>query len=164
MAMCYGSNTSLDDSPHMPRALSTVRGLQWSPSIYVRPIMTLDSSWDSSLDATQNLEALGCGKWIWRIAEQATTSKACKDSIWISEILPRGPHETTGLAERHDARANVSDLRVLKLISQIELLSRPQELFEPEGSYNSLKSHFDDEWQLGFLSHAVPFVSLPADA
>lgn len=164
MAMCYGSDTSLDDSPNMPRALSTVRGLQWSPSIYVRPIMTLDSSWDSSLDATQNLEAFGCGKWIWRIAEKGTTSEACKDSIWISEILPRGQHQTTGLAERHDARADVSNYRIPELISQIELLSRPHELFEPEASYNSLKSHFGDEWQLGFLSHVVPFVGLPAGA
>jgi hypothetical protein len=50
----------------------------------------------------------------------------------------------------------------VKLIIQIELLSRPQELFEPEASYNSLKEHFGDDWQLGFLSHVVPFVRSPA--
>lgn len=43
--------------------------------------------------------------------------------------------------------------------SQIELLSRPQELFQPESSHSSLKAHFGDEWNLGFMSHVMPFVS-----
>ena len=99
---------SPDDSPNMAQALSTVRELQWSPSMSVRPIFTLGSDWDSSLDEAQNLESFGCGQWIWRIAEGATESNACPGATWISEILPKGFNTTTILEERHDARADVS--------------------------------------------------------
>lgn len=98
----------LDDSPNVAQALSTVKALQMDPSMSVRPIFTLGSSWNSSWDATENLKGFGCGKWIWRIAEQATNSQACPGAIWISEILPMGLNVSTTLEERHDARANVS--------------------------------------------------------
>jgi hypothetical protein len=104
---------STDDSPNIEQALSTVRGLQWAPSMSVRPIFTLGSGWDSNLDAARNLESFGCGKWIWRIAEEATESQACPGATWISEILPKGFNTTTTLEERHDARANVSVYRGL---------------------------------------------------
>jgi len=92
----------------MAQALSTVRELQWAPSMSVRSLFTLGSGWDSSLDEAQNLEMSGCGQWIWRIAEAATESQACPGATWISEILPKGFNTTTTLEERHDARADVS--------------------------------------------------------
>lgn len=43
---------------------------------------------------------------------------------------------------------------------QIELLSRPQQLFEAESDYLSMKKAFPESWEMGYLSHILPFVSV----
>jgi hypothetical protein len=42
---------------------------------------------------------------------------------------------------------------------QIELLRRPQALLEQESTHASLKAKFGEKWELGLMSHILPFVS-----
>lgn len=142
-------------------ALTTEEVLKSRSDFSVRVITSFSSASDGVAGWVKDLSTTQCGKWTWRISERPSSTKGCEGSVSISEILGAGQDERS-IKQTHDPRADVSwrSFKVLKivLISQIELLRRPQGLFEQQSTHAALKAQFGQDWELGLMSHILPSV------
>lgn len=147
-----------DDSPNVPIALATEQILRSRPDLSVRTISSFSTSTEGVAGWVKDLKGAHCGKWTWRISERASSTLGCEGSVWISNILENGQLKK-GTKDTHDSRSDVSSHGDSSLLmTQIELLRRPQGLFEQQSTHASLKAQFGNDWQLGLMSHILPFV------
>lgn len=135
------------------------QALRSNPRTSVRVITSFSSNEEGALGLAHNLRNTACGDWVWRIGETSSFSHGCEGSVWLSEILSRG-QEVGGEGPKHDSRADVSLHTSGPLADgQVELLAQPHALFERESTHASLRAKFGEKWELGLMSHILPFVS-----